>query len=124
MVGMDNEQKKPKTFRRTLQILAVGVVVYFFVLPLIPGFRQAVRDLNTINPYLLLVGIGLQGFSLFAYSLLTRAALGDYGESISRGRLFRIQLSTKALGNIVPGGSAASSALGFAGSSYIGLGRR
>jgi len=113
MVGMDNEQKKPKTFRRTLQILAVGVVVYFFVLPLIPGFRQAVRDLNTINPYLLLVGIGLQGFSLFAYSLLTRAALGDHGESISRGRLFRIQLSTKALGNIVPGGSAASSALGY-----------
>jgi putative heme transporter len=113
MVGMENEQKKPKTFRRTLQILAVGVVVYFFVLPLIPGFRQAVRDLNTINPYLLLVGIGLQGFSLFMYSLLTRAALGDYGESISRGRLFRIQLSTKALGNIVPGGSAASSALGY-----------
>jgi uncharacterized protein (TIRG00374 family) len=28
-------------------------------------------------------------------------------------RLFRIQLSTKALGNIVPGGSAASSALGY-----------
>ena len=113
MVGMDNEQKKPKTFRRTLQILAIGVVVYFFVLPLIPEFRQAVRDLNSINPYLLLVGIGLQGFSLFTYSLLTRAALGDQGERISRGRLFRIQLSTKALGNIVPGGSAASSALGY-----------
>lgn len=110
---MEAEQKKPKTFRRTLQILAVGVVVYFFVIPLIPGFRQAINDLHTINPYLLISGIGLQGFSLFAYSLLTKAALGDHGDDISSARLFRIQLSTKALGNIVPGGSAASSALGY-----------
>lgn len=113
MVGMEAEQKKPKTFRRTLQILAVGVVVYFFVIPLIPGFRQAIDDLHTINPYLLISGIGLQGFSLFAYSLLTKAALGEHGDDISSARLFRIQLSTKALGNIVPGGSAASSALGY-----------
>ena len=113
MVGMEVEQKKPKTFRRTLQILAVGVVVYFFVIPLIPGFRQAIADLHTINPYLLISGIGLQGFSLFAYSLLTKAALGNHGDDISSSRLFRIQLSTKALGNIVPGGSAASSALGY-----------
>ena len=101
MVGMEAEQKKPKTFRRTLQILAVGVVVYFFVIPLIPGFRQAIDDLHTINPYLLVSGIGLQGFSLFAYSLLTKAALGEHGDDISSARLFRIQLSTKALGNIV-----------------------
>lgn len=113
MVGMEVEQKKPKTFRRTLQILAVGVVFYFFVIPLIPGFRQAVHDLHSINPYLLVSGIGLQGFSLLAYSLLTKAALGDHGDDISSARLFRIQLSTKALGNIVPGGSAASSALGY-----------
>lgn len=113
MVGMEAEQKKPRTFRRTLQILAVGVVFYFFVIPLIPGFRQAVKDLHTINPYLLVSGIGLQGFSLFAYSLLTKAALGEHGDDISSARLFRIQLSTKALGNIVPGGSAASSALGY-----------
>ena len=50
---------------------------------------------------------------MFAYSLLTKAALGEEGEKISSLRLYRIQLSTKALGNIVPGGSAASSALGF-----------
>lgn len=107
------EKKKSGGFRRTLQIVLFAAVVYFFVLPLIPGFRQAVKDLYKIDPYLLAVGMGLQALSLFAYSALTRAALGDEAEKIGVLRLFRIQLSTKALGNIVPGGSAASSALGY-----------
>lgn len=98
---------------RTFQIVLGGFVVYFFVLPLIPGFRNAVNKLHTIDPYLLVAGLGFQGLALFAYSLLTKAALGEEGEKISSLRLYRIQLSTKALGNIVPGGSAASSALGF-----------
>jgi uncharacterized protein (TIRG00374 family) len=98
---------------RTFQIVLGGFVVYFFVLPLIPGFRSAVNKLQTIDPYLLVAGLGFQGLALFAYSLLTKAALGEEGEKISSLRLYRIQLSTKALGNIVPGGSAASSALGF-----------
>lgn len=98
---------------RTFQIVLGGFIVYFFVLPLIPGFRSAVNKLHTIDPYLLVAGLGFQGLALFAYSLLTKAALGDEGNKISALRLYRIQLSTKALGNIVPGGSAASSALGF-----------
>jgi uncharacterized protein (TIRG00374 family) len=98
---------------RTFQIVLGGFVIYFFVLPLIPGFRNAVNKLHTIDPYLLVAGLGFQGLALFAYSLLTKAALGEEGEKISSLRLYRIQLSTKALGNIVPGGSAASSALGF-----------
>jgi hypothetical protein len=98
---------------RTFQIVLGGFVVYFFVLPLIPGFRSAVNKLHTIDPYLLMAGLGFQGLALFAYSLLTRAALGEEGNKISALRLYRVQLSTKALGNIVPGGSAASSALGF-----------
>ena len=100
-------------FSRPIQYVLGGAVVYFFVLPLIPGLRNAVRDLKSINPYMLIVGIGLQGFSLLAYSMLTRAALGDEGHKISPLRLFRIQLSTKSVGNILPGGSAASTALGY-----------
>ena len=93
--------------------MITGFIIYFFVLPLIPGFREAVSDLRTIDPYLLCAGIGFQALALLAYSLLTKAALGDEGERIGLLRLYRIQLSTKALGNIVPGGSAASSALGY-----------
>lgn len=114
MEAMDSPQKKRRpAFLRPIQIVLAGAVIYFFVLPLIPGFRDAVNDLNKIRPEFLLIGIGLQAFSLLAYSFLTRAALGESGASISVLRLYRIQLSTKALGNIVPGGSAASSALGY-----------
>jgi uncharacterized protein (TIRG00374 family) len=113
MVAMPRNRKKKSGFRRTLQIVLLAAVVYFFVLPLIPGFRQAVKDLARIDPYLLVVGLALQSLSLFAYSALTKAALGQEGNRIGVLRLFRIQLSTKALGNIVPGGSAASSALGY-----------
>ncbi len=108
--------KKTRRFgrlSRTFQIVLGGFVIYFFVLPLIPGFRNAVNKLHTIDPYLLVAGLGFQALALFAYSLLTKAALGEEGDKISALRLYRIQLSTKALGNIVPGGSAASSALGF-----------
>lgn len=98
---------------RTFKWVLAAAFVYFFVLPLIPGFREAVSDLHDIDPRLLAAGIGFQGFSLLAYSLLTKAALSDHGDGIGTLRLFRIQLSTKAIGNIVPGGSAASSALGF-----------
>ena len=98
---------------RTVRWTAFGFVVYLFVLPLIPKFWSAAHDLNRIEPNLLVVGLGLQGFSLFAYSKLTQAALGEHGSDLPVLRLFRIQLSTKALGNIMPGGSAASTALGY-----------
>lgn len=110
---MTEKKRRFGRLSRTFQIVLGGFVIYFFVLPLIPGFRNAVNKLHTIDPYLLIAGLGFQALALFAYSLLTKAALGDEGNKISALRLYRIQLSTKALGNIVPGGSAASSALGF-----------
>ncbi|MBI4884895.1 MAG: flippase-like domain-containing protein [Actinobacteria bacterium] len=105
--------RRARPFRLTLKLLAVVLVVWFFVLPLIPGMRNAAREARTVNPWLLGLGLGLELLALFCYSLLTKAALGDGGHGISRWRLFRIQMSTKALSSIVPGGSAAGSALGY-----------
>ena len=82
-------------------------------LPLIPGLRKAATDLRKVNPALLVGRVRLQMAALFCYSLLTRAALGESRHARSRLRLFRIQMSTKALSSIVPGGSAAGSALGY-----------
>jgi uncharacterized protein (TIRG00374 family) len=99
--------------RLTVKLVALSAVIWFFVLPLIPGMRKAADELSRVNPALLALGLALQVAALFCYSLLTKAALGDGGHTISRPRLFRIQMSTKALSSIVPGGSAAGSALAY-----------
>ncbi len=107
---------RPRRFRPvrfTLKLLAFVVVVYLALFTIIPGVRKAAGQLRTVNPAMLGLGLALEMAALFTYSLLTRAALGDEGHKISRARLFRIQMSTKALSSIVPGGSAAGSALGY-----------
>lgn len=102
-----------KPIRLTLKIALVVLLVYFAVALLVPGVRKSVSELSSVNPVLLVVGFALEMAALFCYSMLTRAALGDSASLVSTGRIFRIQLSTKALASVVPGGSAASSALGY-----------
>ena len=99
-------RRRFKPVKHTFGVILFAAVIYFLVLPLIPGFRSAVDELSDV----LAVGLALQMSSWFCYSLMTRSALGEEARSISRVRMFRIQLSTKALSNIVPGGSAARSA--------------
>ena len=98
---------------KALRWVLFAVVVYFFILPLLPAFRNAIGDLTRIDPVLLAVAIGLEFVALYCYTLLTHAALGPDANRLTRFDLFRIQLSTRALGSILPGGSAASNALGF-----------
>ena len=105
--------KQPRTFRFTLKLIAFAAVIYYFVIPLIPRFTNAWSELGRVQPALLAVGLGLELVALWCYAPLMKAALGDAGESLSLWRLFRIQMSTRALSSIVPGGSAASSALGY-----------
>ncbi|MFM7897365.1 MAG: YbhN family protein, partial [Actinomycetota bacterium] len=69
--------------------------------------------LRQIDPVLLFVAIGLEFVALYCYALMTHAALGSEANRLTRFDLFRIQLSTRALGSILPAGSAASNALGF-----------
>lgn len=100
-----------KTVFRSVRLLALAVIIYYLVLPQLGNQRDTARSLRTVNVWLLLLGLGLQFAALFSYSLLTAAALPK--KAVRMGTLVRIQLSTKALGNIMPGGSAASSALAF-----------
>ncbi|HEY0518436.1 MAG TPA: lysylphosphatidylglycerol synthase transmembrane domain-containing protein [Ilumatobacteraceae bacterium] len=102
-----------RPFRFTLKLLAFFAIVYFAMVTIVPGVREATGKLRTVDPTLLALGLILEVSALFAYTLLTRAALGDEAQKISRARLFRIQMSTKALSSIVPGGSAAGSAMGY-----------
>ncbi len=105
--------RRRRTFRFTLKLLAMCAATYFFVLPLIPGFRSAWTELQRVRPALLIVGLLLELAAFFCYALLMRASLGAAGRHITRFNMFRIQMSTRALSSIVPGGSAAGSALGY-----------
>jgi uncharacterized protein (TIRG00374 family) len=93
--------------------MALFALVIWFSIGLLPKFIQAASELRNVSPILLAVGFALEILALYFYSLLTRAALGDAGSSLSGMRMFRIQLSTRALTNVVPGGNAAGSALGY-----------
>ncbi len=105
--------RRLRPIRFTIKVLLLIVIVVFLLPGVLNGFRRAIDTIRDVNPILLLVGFALQLLSLLCYSLLTRATLGTAGRHLSLPRIFRIQLSTKALSNIVPGGNAASSALGY-----------
>jgi putative heme transporter len=100
-----------RQIRRGVKILAFAFVINYLVIPQIAGARKAAEGLLEVRPEYLVLGLLFQGLSLLCYSLLTRACLPP--RSVGIWTLLRIQLSTKAVTNVVPGGSAAGSALGF-----------
>jgi uncharacterized protein (TIRG00374 family) len=106
-------KRRVRPVRLTIKALLCVVLAIFLMPPVLTGFRQAATTITVVNPALIAAGFVLQLLALACYSLLTRAALGTAGTGLSFARVFRIQLSTKALSNIVPGGNAAGSALGY-----------
>lgn len=113
LVEREREETERRPFRFTVKLLAFAAVVYYFVVPIIPNFEDALTEVRRVEPVLLAVGLALEIVALYCYAPLMKAALGEAGEPLSRWRLFRIQMSTRALSSIVPGGSAGSSALGY-----------
>ncbi len=85
----------------------------FLVRPLIPRVGNAADELESINPWLCGLGFALQIVSLFCYSVMTRVALVDEQHQVSVGRLFRIQLVSRAVSSTVPGGAAAGPTVGY-----------
>ncbi|HEX7096289.1 MAG TPA: lysylphosphatidylglycerol synthase transmembrane domain-containing protein, partial [Acidimicrobiales bacterium] len=100
-----------RTLRGTIKTLAFLAVFIYFGIPAITNARDAVDRLTDVEPGLLALGLGLQLLSLVAYSQLTKAALPR--RAVRLPVLFRIQLTTRAVTNVVPGGSAAGSAIGY-----------
>lgn len=54
----DAASSRRKVWIRTLKTVGTAVVIYFFVLPLIPGFRRALDDLLDVDRSMLLLGVG------------------------------------------------------------------
>ena len=110
--GMPVGRARRRALTTTLKVLATLLVVYFIILN-IPGLRNAVDQLSEVQPGLLVVGLLLEFLALLCYSGMTKVALGPVGHEFPLMRMFRIQLSTRSLASLVPGGSAAGSALGY-----------
>jgi uncharacterized protein (TIRG00374 family) len=91
--------------------MAFSFVGWFIVLPLIPGFKKATDEVKGANPWFAVVGLALELLSLFCYSMLTKTALPE--PTPPTAQLFRIQLATRSVSSIMPGGSATGSALGY-----------
>lgn len=101
-----------KTLKRTPLVVMFFLVFNYLVLPQLGGARQAADRLSAVNPLLLLLALGLEMAALVAYAQLTRVTLPAVPK-LSLGTVLRIQLSTKAVTNLVPGGSAAGGTLGY-----------
>ena len=73
--------KRPRfrPMRLTIKVVLFVAAIYIFVLPLIPDFQDAVHEIVRVEPMFLVAGFSLQFAAWFAYSLLTRSALGESG---------------------------------------------
>ncbi|MTH93931.1 MAG: hypothetical protein F2940_07050, partial [Actinobacteria bacterium] len=53
-----------KVWIRTLKTIGFAAVIYFFVFPLVPGFRQAFHDLFRVDKTMLALGVLLEFIGL------------------------------------------------------------
>jgi uncharacterized protein (TIRG00374 family) len=101
-----------KWVKRSIYLVVFLLVFINLVLPQLGGARKAAKLIDTVNPALLLMAVGLEVCALMSYAKLAQAALPSEPH-IPLFSLFRIQLSTKTVTNLVPAGSAAGGALGY-----------
>ena len=101
-----------RAMRSTVMVLLFLFVVFYLVIPRWGAQEATARQLRNVNPVLLLVALGLAVSSLIAYAVLTKVTL-PREPKLSLFTIFRIQLATRAVTNVVPGGSAAGSTLGY-----------
>jgi hypothetical protein len=104
--------RKRDHLKRTAYVLVFLLIFNHLVVPQLGGARRAIHLLSDVNPLLLLLALGLEVSALGAYSMLTRATLPKE-PCLPVPVVFRIQLATRAVTNLVPGGSAAGGTLGY-----------
>src|SRR5579875_294048 len=102
----------PRTVRHLAELLVIGFVLEYVVVPQVGGTHEALHVLASVNPFLPVAGLLLEALSLVAYFQLTRALLPK-GSDPGFASMSRIQLSTLALSHCVPGGNAVGYSLGY-----------
>lgn len=102
----------PRTVRHLAELLIIGFIVEYFVVPQISGTHEALHVLASVNPFLPVLGVVLEVLSLLAYFELTRSLIPKASDP-GFATISRVQLSTLALSHCVPGGNAMGYSLGY-----------
>ena len=67
VIDTSSPLKRPfRPLRSSLKVIAFAAIIWFFVLPLIPGFRKAAQELREVDPAMLLLGLVLEVLALYA----------------------------------------------------------
>lgn len=103
--------KIPKHLRRVLTLVVLFFIVEYLVIPQFASARRALHLLREVNPYLLTLAVLTEGLAIASYSELTRSVFSPHAPR--RFDTNRVNLSTLALSHVVPGGTAAASALSY-----------
>jgi uncharacterized protein (TIRG00374 family) len=98
-------------FRRGATLLVLLLVLDYLVLPQIAGTEKALRLLDGVNPWLVLLGVALEAGSLTSYSMLTRSVLPDNRSRFSW--LLRADLTGLGVSHLLPGGAATANTLRY-----------
>lgn len=111
-----NPRRKASGPRRAVQrtiFIVVGLFVfYYLVIPTLIRSSDSASLLGEVNPLLVALAIALEIGALVCYTVLTRVTLPDEPR-LSLFTIFRVQLATRSVTNLVPGGSAAGGTLGY-----------
>ncbi len=98
--------------RRTIFIVIFLLMFNYLVLPRIAGATDSADLIRRVNPLLLALAVALEIAAFVAYAKLTQVTL-PREPRLPLTLLVRVQLATKAVTNLVPGGSAAGSTVGY-----------
>ncbi len=108
----ERQSRARRSVKRTIYLVVFLLVFINLVLPQLGDARRAADLIDTVNPALLLLALGLEICALVSYAKLAQAALPTRPH-IPLFTVFRVQLATKSVTNLVPAGSAAGGALGY-----------
>lgn len=101
-----------KPLRRSVLLVAVGLVAEYLVVPELLGASKDLSLLGRINVGWAVGSLVLEGLSLFCYGLLTRSLLPRQGRP-GIFTLFRIDLAAAAVAHVVPAGTLGSAGVGY-----------
>ena len=106
------QSSQRRAVKRTLFVVVMLFVIYYLVLPQLAKGREAADLLSDVSPFLLVLAVALEVAALIAYTILTKVTL-PAEPRLGVFTIFRVQLATRAVTNLVPGGSAAGGTLGY-----------